>query len=197
MRTMRAAGPTRSVPRAGATLALAALLCLLAACSSEPKVSGAVPSQKQMTDAATSPLSDLNIVKAPIPEVLARARKAPYALPADHSCAALAIEVGELEAALGADLDAPASASNPGLIDRGVEKGADAAGEALVGAVRRTTEGLIPYRSWIRKLSGAERYSHEVSAAIAAGSVRRAYLKGVGSAQGCEPPAAPRGAATP
>jgi hypothetical protein len=31
-----------------------------------------------------------------------------------------------------------------------------------------------------------------VSAAIAAGSVRRAYLKGIGLAKGCEPPAAPR-----
>ena len=42
------------------------------------------------------------------------------------------------------------------------------------------------------KLSGAERYSREVAAAIAAGTIRRAYLKGVGASTGCAAPAAPR-----
>jgi hypothetical protein len=44
----------------------------------------------------------------------------------------------------------------------------------------------------VRKLSGAERYERKVAAAIAAGSVRRAYLKGLGQAAGCAAPAAPR-----
>jgi hypothetical protein len=43
----------------------------------------------------------------------------------------------------------------------------------------------------VRKLDGAERHSKEVAAAIAAGSVRRAFLKGVGQALGCQAPAAP------
>jgi len=41
------------------------------------------------------------------------------------------------------------------------------------------------------KMSGAEHYSREVAAAIAAGTVRRAYLKGLGDARGCAAPAAP------
>jgi hypothetical protein len=49
----------------------------------------------------------------------------------------------------------------------------------------------VPFRGWVRKLSGAERYSKEVAAAIAAGTVRRAYLKGLGEAKGCAAPAAP------
>ena len=88
---------------------------------------------------------------------------------------------------LGADLDTPSTDRNPSLIERG----GHAAGEAAVGALRSTTESVIPFRGWVRKLTGAERYSREVAAAIAAGSVRRSYLKGVGQARGCAAPAAP------
>ena len=51
-----------------------------------------------MRDAATTPLSDLNVVRAEIPPVLAAAQKAPYAAPADKSCAALAADVQALDA---------------------------------------------------------------------------------------------------
>jgi hypothetical protein len=44
---------------------------------------------------------------------------------------------------------------------------------------------VVPYRGWVRKLTGAERYSKEVAAAIAAGTVRRAFLKGVVVTRGC------------
>jgi hypothetical protein len=47
-------------------------------------------------------------------------------------------------------------------------------------------------RSCIRKLSGAERRDRKVQEAIASGIARRSYLKGVGQARGCKPPAAPR-----
>jgi hypothetical protein len=43
----------------------------------------------------------------------------------------------------------------------------------------------------VRKLSGAERHDRFVQAAINGGAVRRAYLKGLGEAHGCQPPAAP------
>lgn len=142
----------------------------------------------RMVQAATAPLSDLDIVRAPIPPVLLAARQAPYGLPADASCPALTAEIESLDAALGADLDTPSTPVNPSLIERGTE----AAGDALVGAVRNTTEGVIPFRGWVRRLTGAERYSRKVSAAIAAGSVRRGFLKGLGQAAGCPPPASPR-----
>jgi hypothetical protein len=137
--------------------------------------------EKNVRDAATTPLSDLNVVRADIPPVLAAAQKAPYAAPADKSCAALATDVQALDAALGADLDTRATGSNPSLIERGASD-----------ALRNTAEGVIPFRGWVRKLSGAERYSREVAAAIAAGTIRRAYLKGIAQAGGCAPPAAPR-----
>ena len=134
-----------------------------------------------MSDAATAPLSDLNLVHASIPPVLGDAQKRPYVAPADHSCPALAAEVRALDEVLGPDLDAPASASNPGLIERG----STAVGDAAVGAVRGAAQGVVPFRGWVRKLTGAERYSKEVAAAIAAGTVRRAFLKGVAVTRGC------------
>jgi hypothetical protein len=137
--------------------------------------------EKNVRDAATTPLSDLNVVRADIPPVLAAAQKAPYAAPADKACAALATDVQALDAALGADLDTPATGANPSLIERGA-----------TDALRNTAEGVIPFRGWVRKLSGAERYSREVAAAIAAGTIRRAYLKGIAQAGGCAAPAAPR-----
>lgn len=150
------------------------LTLALSACASH-KPSRAV-------DAAATPLNDLNLIHSEkIPRVLVEAQKQPYAVPSDPSCAALEAEVRGLDEVLGPDLDAPASASNPGLIERG----SSAAGNAAVGAVRRSAEGVVPFRAWVRKLSGAERYSKQVAAAIAAGTVRRAFLKGLSVSKEC------------
>lgn len=169
-------------PVSPAALAPLALAVLLAACSTAQQKSDS------MVQAAATPLSDLNIVRADIPAALREAHKAPYGAPPDGSCAGLRAEVEALDAALGADLDTPPTAANPSLVDRGT----DAAGNAAVSAVRSTAENVVPFRGWIRKLTGAERYSKEVAASIAAGTIRRAYLKGLGAAARCEPPAAPR-----
>jgi len=128
-----------------------------------------------------TPLGDLNVVHAEIPAVLVEAQKEPYSVPSDLSCASLRARVRALEEVLGPDLDAPASASNPGLIERG----SSAAGTAAVGALRHTGRRCRSFRGWVRKLSGAERYSKQVAAAIAAGTVRRAFLKGLGVQKEC------------
>lgn len=165
------------------TLASIAVLLALAACASR--------TASRMGSAATAPLSDLNIIRADIPEILAEAQLHPYQVPDDASCAALAAEIHKLDDVLGADLDAPASDSSPSLLDRS----GDFAEDQAVGAVKRTAEGLIPFRGWVRKLSGAERYSQKVSASITAGSVRRAFLKGIATSQHCPPPVELRTAA--
>lgn len=149
---------------------------LLAACAS----SSADRAGAAVGEAATQPLQDLNVVRAEIPPVLVAAQKSPYALPAGRDCGAIGAEIQALDAVLGADLDTRATERNPGLIERG-------AGDAL----RHAAEGAIPFRGWVRRLTGAERYSREVAAAIAAGTVRRAYLKGFGQSAGCAAPAAP------
>ena len=141
----------------------------------------------QIVSTVTTPLSDLNLIRAEISPALTAAVKGPYLPVADKSCATISNEVMALDYALGVDLDAPAGAE-PDL----VEKGGAELGNAAVGALRRTVEGAIPFRSWIRKFSGAEKHSREVATAVAAGIVRRAFLKGLGQAYACSPPAAPR-----
>lgn len=139
---------------------------------------------KGVGSAVVSPLGDFNLLRDDIPPVLQAARAAPYQLPTAHDCAALAVEIATLDAALGPDLDAPASPDRPSVLERGV----DEVGNAAVNAVQGAVSGAIPFRGWIRKLTGAERHAKNVAAAITAGSVRRAFLKGVALAQACPPP---------
>lgn len=164
-----------STPIAPPLRAIAGLLlpAVLAACSTTD--------QARVASTAATPLNDLNLVNAPIPDVLAAAQKGPYALPAGLDCATLASEIKALDEALGPDLDAPPSEAHRGLLERGTE----ATTGAAIGALQRTAEGVIPFRSWVRKLTGAERYSKRVAAAITAGGVRRAFLKGLRAAQNC------------
>jgi hypothetical protein len=173
--------------------ALVVVVVLLAACGSKPQ---APPARAQdpvsrtgseIAQAAATPLSDLNLVNAPIPPVLLEAQRAPYAEPADGTCAGIEAQVIALDAVLGADLDVPPTPANPSL----VERGAGLVGQTATQQVRGAAESVVPFRSWIRRLTGAERYSREVAAAIAAGTVRRAYLKGMGMVRGCRAPAAP------
>jgi hypothetical protein len=166
----------------------AVLLTLTACASSGTRSAGSASTGTQLTEAATAPLGDLNLVRAEIPAILSAAQKAPYAMPPDRACTALANEIQELDAVLGADLDTPPPSTDPGL----VERGPTAAGQAVVGVVRGAAQDLVPFRSWVRKLSGAEKYSKEVAAAITAGTIRRGFLKGLGEAAGCAVPAAPR-----
>ena len=69
-----------------------------------------------------------------------------------------------LAEALGPDLDQPVSPSNPSLLERGVDEAKDAA----VKSIGRTTEGVMPFRSWVRRLTGAEKYHRKVMAAVRA-----------------------------
>lgn len=154
-------------------IAVVVILALLVACS-------AAPEKKRMTDVAVTPLSDLNLVRADIPPILVEAQKQPYLIKVDATCTLLAEEVQALAEVLGPDVDAAAK-PKAGLMERGQAEAENAA----FGALRGMAEGIIPYRGWVRKLSGAERYSKTVAAAISAGTARRAFLKGYASARGC------------
>ena len=171
------------------------LSVVLVACSaqqsstqSSKQLTDSGSTQEQIGDAITAPLNDLNIMRTAIPEVLRDAQKNPYAVPKDQSCNALANDVKNLDEVLGADLDTPVTSKNPSLVERSV----DTISDASISAIKKTTEGVVPFRNWVRKLSGAERASKTVAAAITAGGIRRAYLKGIGQARNCEPPAAPQ-----
>jgi hypothetical protein len=153
--------------------ALSIVVVALAACSTS--------NQSPISAAATSPLSDVNLVRAKIPPVLAQARLQPYAVPEDQTCEALAADVRMLDEVLGPDVDARDPESDAGS----VERGSAAVGDEAVGALQGVAEDFVPFRHWVRKLSGAEHYSKKVAAAIVAGTVRRGFLKGIMIARDC------------
>ena len=141
----------------------------------------AAPQQGRVTSAAKTPLSDLNLLQLPIPAVLLAAQAKPYRLPANQQCASVNQELRSLDEPLGPDLDVPDDSADSSLADRGNS----AAQYDAIGALHCTAEGVIPFRGWIRKLSGAERYSRQIAAARRAGTARRAFLKGLNAAHGC------------
>ncbi|WP_233247506.1 hypothetical protein [Caulobacter endophyticus] len=184
-------------------LLLAATLPLLAACATtrqpEPQTQVEVenPDKIQTTSeankdglsgAVTAPLRDVNLMRTKIPPVLLEAMQDPYARPQPSSCGQLTALVKPLDAALGIDLDQVPPGEDEDLMDRGRK----AAGDAALGAMASAAQDLIPMRGWVRKLSGAEKHDRLVQSAMAAGAVRRAYLKGLGEARGCMPPATPQ-----
>lgn len=138
-----------------------------------------------LAGAVSAPLRDVNVLRTKIPAILLTALAEPYARPQDLGCAGLLAEVGSLNEALGPDLDAQGSSENNKLISR------EKAEHAALGMVADTAQDVIPFRGWVRKLTGAERHDRLVTRSINAGQVRRAYLKGLGEARGCNPPATP------
>jgi hypothetical protein len=133
--------------------------------------------------AASAPMHDLNVMRTKIPPILLQAMADPYARPLPSTCAALAARVRELTEALGDDLDVPAT-DEESVRERNAGLGRE--------ALRAGAESLLPFRGFVRKLSGADQHDKLVLDAITAGDVRRAYLKGLGEARGCPPPATPR-----
>jgi hypothetical protein len=185
-----------------------ALVMPLVACStatpSEGQGGAGAVSETRLADSgvvqtATQPLSDLNLLKTAIPSVLTRAQLGgAYAPPTDASCAALQTELLALDAALGPDIDASGTAgAESGYVEQAVGYVGQKALGTVTSTVSTVVDGVIPFRSWVRKLSGAERHSKAVTAAIAAGTMRRPYLKGWARAQGCVEGPWPARAASP
>jgi hypothetical protein len=136
---------------------------------------------------------DFGLMESKIPPVLIEAMADPYARVTPATCEQLALEIKRLEGALGPDLDAPINTQRLSNMQRGKGQARDASLDAL----RSTMQNYIPFDPYIRIVSGADRHDRKVRAAIQAGSVRRAYLKGMGEMQHCAPPATPRHLAHP
>jgi len=136
-------------------------------------------------DAAAAPLTDLNINRKEIPELL-KEIKNPYVIESELSCDDIALEVEALTGVLGRDFDVP-----PPDKDSLNERAADGASTAFLDAVASGASGLIPYRGIVRTLTGAERHRRKVLKAYERGSHRRTFLKGIGLAMECPVPASP------
>jgi hypothetical protein len=134
-------------------------------------------------DAAKTPFRDVNVIRQKIPAVLRQAEDNAYRAPRPATCQAIAGEVRGLTAVLGEDFDVPPDPTPPTK----EEKRTGTTNKVLKGAAG----SIVPFRGWVRQLSGAEQHAQAVQTAVAAGRVRRAYLKGMGQMMRCQPPAAP------
>lgn len=146
---------------------------------------GAAAAQQQDTSvrrAATQPLRDARLQKDKIPESLLLAASAPYSIEGTRSCAQIAEQIATLTAALGEDVDV-----------EGKKKGEGA--YVASAATKAAVNTLIPGLGLVRVITGADKAQRRAEAAAYAGSVRRAYLKGLGLSKGCRAPAAPTAAA--
>lgn len=134
-------------------------------------------SQETVTagDVVTKPLSDLNIKKDAVPEILVSARAKPYDLTGMKRCPVIASAISNLDAVLGDDIDVARDDGNATINIGNLAK-------SVVGSI-------IPFGGVIRELSGANAQQRMWQEAIYAGSVRRAFLKGVGQQRGCAYPA--------
>ncbi len=172
-------------------LFLAPVFALLVGCvSNQANKDGTIQTTAQanrsgIAGAAIAPLRDVNVVRTKIPTALLQALAEPYARPPKDGCAAIVAEVTTLDDALGPDMDI----QNPEKPRR--QRLKEQAESGAYGLVAGAAEGVIPFRGWVRKLTGAERHDKLVGNAIGAGRVRRAYLKGLGEARGCNPPGTP------
>jgi hypothetical protein len=139
--------------------------------------------RESVAGAAKAPLRDLNLIRTQVPDVLLQALADPYARPTTRKCQELVGLIQPLNDALGADLDIPPTEEEQNMYRRGRP--------VALGAMASVASDVIPFRGVVRQLSGAAKHDEYVQAAIVAGFSRRAYLKGLGEARGCQPPATP------
>jgi len=127
-------------------------------------------------DVVKTPVTDLNIDKDEIPELLIEAQRQPYDLSGINSCAKLTAAIVELDDLLGPDIDLPQEERD----------------KITAGRVAKTVVStLIPFRGLVREVSGANQHERRVRAAIQAGLARRGFLKGIGQWRNCPYPARP------
>lgn len=166
-----------------AAAALTAAGCTTTRADGSPRIqTSSEANRESVQGAVASPLRDVNVLRTKIPPILLEAQADPYRRPYPATCESLIAEIRPLSQALGADLDEEA-VDEDDLLDQGRT--------TALGAVAGLAQDVIPFRGWVRQLSGAERHDKTVQSAIIAGGVRRAYLKGLGEARGCNPPATP------
>lgn len=131
--------------------------------------------------AAMTPLEDLGLRKRKIPTILNTVIKDPYSLPAHYTCETVKGEMADLTLIIGPDIDSKPKAALSAQ-EEIMEKGSSLLEDAVVGFVRSQTD-FLPFRSILRRLTGANTHEKAVAQALQAGTLRRAYLRGLADAR--------------
>ncbi len=181
-----------------ASIVPAILALVMASCATTPATNGDGSSAADpvdqtaldrtgdgLGDAASAPLTDLNLKRKKIPDLLKTIRN-PYNVDTNISCEEIAVRVEALTDILGRDWDIPPPDKKS--LD---ERAADGASTAFLDSVASGASGLIPFRSVVRTVTGANYYQRKVLKAYERGSHRRTFLKGLGLMKDCPVPAAP------
>lgn len=163
-----------SGPHVGRLAVIAAMALVLTGCATLPASTGTQAGR--LGTAASQPLRDLNLRHEDPAPALASALLAPYAPPTPLDCDGVRRGIGELDGALGPDLDEAAyDAQGPGM-----------AQELVEGAIRDLVG--LPYRGVVRRVTGADARDRIARKALLAGYVRRAWLKGLAVSLHCPVP---------
>lgn len=155
-------------------LLVIALLALDPALAQEAPRSTAAQAGDTAARVATQPLQDLNLVRGEIPPELQAIIEKPYDVSTLRTCADKREAVANLTKVLGPDIDSPEATArdqNPA--------------EFALGAAESAATSLIPGRSLIRRVSGAEAADRRVRAAVLSGQLRRAYIRGLARGTNC------------
>lgn len=123
----------------------------------------------------TKPLKDLNLLKDKIPPEVQAIMDRPYDISRLKTCADRKQAVARLTELLGPDVDSAQA-----------QKKGDNPAEFALGAAESVVGGLIPGMGLVRKITGAEAAEKRAKAAVLAGQLRRAYIKGAARAKGCK-----------
>jgi hypothetical protein len=176
--------------RSIALLAICAAAPLISGCastgsaSSEGEAASPQSASDQMSGAASNaarqPLRDIGLMKKKIPYALARIAD-PYAEPSGPGCVWISYELTQLSAALGPEVAIMPVASRENARERGSKMAFATARDVIASA----GSSLLPGRSVIRTLSGANTAEELYDAAHQRGMVRRGYLKGLSEARNC------------
>ncbi len=130
-----------------------------------------------MENIATKPLKDMNIIKKKVAPELEAMMAEPYSMKGLRTCRQIITEVKKIDEMLGPDVDSPEALE-------AAKKQTPA--EFVFGATEAVAGSLIPFTGLIRFVSGAQKRERYAQAAVFAGSVRRAYLKGTARNRGCK-----------
>jgi len=162
-------------PRRLGNFVLATLIVLgLASCAT----GRTADTRRGVTNAAYTPLRDINMIRPEVP-LLLRHLEYPYSTVNLTSCAAIIEEIHQYDAVLGPESYQPGP--NRNVWDRS----GDFVQEQTIEAAQNTAQDLIPFRSWVRRLTGATEAEREALRAVANGQQRRTFLRGYGASLGC------------
>jgi hypothetical protein len=135
--------------------------------------------RRGVSGAAAIPLRDVGLIRPEIP-LLLRNLAYPYSTATlNEGCPAVTREIGQLDAVLGPE------SYQPGPNRNAWDRSGDFVEEQTIVAAESTAQDLIPFRSWVRRISGASRAERDALRAVANGQQRRTFLRGYGASIGC------------